>query len=247
MILRLSRAKLKYFKALEDKNTRVREGLFLAEGRKLVAEGLKEGWICRSLIGNEEETQSLANEFGIANADHYAASPSEIAQISTLKNPEPLLAAFEIREDSFNFEASQGLILDGISDPGNLGTLIRTADWFGISQILAGPGTADRFNAKVLRSSMGSVFRVNFASSANLLADLSQHGAKIWAANMEGYSPEIMKTEKRPFLLLGNESNGISQSLMQLPGIQRISIPSNGSAESLNLAVAGGILMYLKT
>ena len=137
------------------------------------------------------------------------------------------------------------LILDRMNDPGNLGTVLRTADWFGIQNIFCSQDTVDCYNPKVVQSSMGSVFRVNvhYLPLKELLTDLMKCKISVFAADMNGEKAHPSVFNKGG-LLLGSESHGIDPDLF-LSGVKKITIPKYGSAESLNVGVAGGILMWM--
>jgi TrmH family RNA methyltransferase len=138
------------------------------------------------------------------------------------------------------------LLLDAIQDPGNLGTIIRTADWFGIKNMVCGDGCVDCYNPKVIQSTMGSIFRVNM-----IYRDLSTFldqwpGIPVLAGSLEGSLLKETKQEKQAFLVIGNESRGISEGILQRATV-KVRIPGGGDTESLNASVATGILLYWLT
>ena len=242
---RLSRAKIKYLASLRLKKSREEAREFIAEGKKTVAEGLKEGWKCTTLVGDADSLEEMRQQYSQnLPQEMWIADEKEIQSISSLENPEPLLAVFQMKEEPIALPEGKILLLENIRDPGNLGTIIRTADWFGIKTIIASEGTVDCFNPKVLRSSMGSVFRVWVNYYPDFYGFISDHAGKILAAGMEGENSEILKTSAFPYLLMGNEARGLSDQVLKTKGITQITIPGSGNAESLNVSVATGILCY---
>lgn len=170
-------------------------------------------------------------------------SESALDQISGLQTPNKVLAI--AKQPAMVFtppEKGQWILaLDGIKDPGNMGTLIRIADWFGIHQIVASEDSVEVFNPKVIQSTMGSFARVNLAYTS-LEAYFKEAALPILGALLNGNSIYSQPTLKEGILVIGNESNGISESLLSFITIP-VSIPRVGGAESLNAAVAGGILL----
>jgi len=171
-----------------------------------------------------------------------------LGRLSLLQTPNKVMAIVEKKkeEQPLVYNGNSTLLLDGIQDPGNLGTIIRTADWFGIDQIVVSVDTAGWYNPKVIQSTMGSCFRVNLRSMD--LETLLQTNAKsknklpVYGALLKGKSMHEIKWEPANFILIGNESKGIRENLM--PFISHpISIPRSGEAESLNAAVATGIIL----
>ena len=129
-----------------------------------------------------------------------------------------------------------------MQDPGNLGTLIRTADWLGFRSIVCSKGSVDVLNPKVLRSSMGSIFRVSVYYRANLTADIEAAASRCWAADMDGQALQEVSFGAKDYIVLGNEANGLSPDLRTPSGLRRLHIPGKGGAESLNVAIAGAMI-----
>jgi len=165
-------------------------------------------------------------------------------KISSLSTPGPVLAIMQIPPVPV-ITAFPGitLLLDAIQDPGNLGTIIRNADWFGIRNIICGEGCADCYNSKVIQSTMGSIFRTNILYE-DLSLFLDGHpGIPVMAASLEGSMLKEVKKTNDVFLVIGNESRGIHQQILQRATV-KVRIPGGGETESLNAAVATGILLY---
>jgi TrmH family RNA methyltransferase len=154
------------------------------------------------------------------------------------------VAVFEKRKPVHKIETASRitLVLDTIQDPGNLGTIIRIADWFGIENLVCSIGCADMYNAKVVQSTMGSLGRVNVIYT-NLVEWLNENNKiKIYSASLEGKDVKAFGKLKEGILIIGNEANGVSDELMELVN-EKINIPRIGEAESLNAAVATGIIL----
>jgi TrmH family RNA methyltransferase len=233
---RVTKNELKSLKLLHSKKGRETEGLFLVEGPKMVKEALENREICI-----EKLLFSAPLEFGPipTHLPQFHVSPSEMERISTMKTPPSAVAVCRIP----SFKTPSGpriLCLDGIQDPGNLGSIIRIADWFGISGIVLSHECADAYNPKTVKSTMGSIFRVSLWYTA-LEEYLKTTTLPIYGAQLDGQSITNNFIPKDAILLIGSEGNGISKEL--LPYIHHaISIPRFGHAESLNAAIACGIL-----
>lgn len=240
----LSKSHAKYIQSLHHKKFRDIENCFIAEGGKVVLELLlSKAFRCREIFGTQQWLNS--NEALIRK---YFGGPLEVVQdhelekIAALTTPNQVLAIFEKSESkSVSPSGKISLVLDNIQDPGNLGTIIRIADWFGIKDIVCSTHTADVYNPKVVQSTMGSLGRVNVLY-AELLDWIQAHRPiKIYAAALNGKNvKEIKLTEG--LLIIGNEAKGISEELLQLAD-EKITIPKLGEAESLNAAVATGIIL----
>jgi len=238
----LSKSRLKYIQTLGQKKFRLQEGCFLAEGPKLVAELLAEKRAAvLEIFALEEWITSNESLIGATNCSKV--SEQELEKISQLNTPNLVVALVKQFGDAAP-DPVEGLILalDNIQDPGNLGTLIRIADWFGIKQIICSEGTADCYNPKVVQATMGSIARVAvfYTDLATWLS--AQASTGIYAAVLEGKDIRKMDPLKEGILLIGNESKGISPEILALAN-HRITIPQKGKAESLNAAVAAGIIL----
>jgi TrmH family RNA methyltransferase len=238
----ISRSQLKYIQSLGQKKYRDEEGAFVAEGPKLVKELIESK--------NTELTQIYAlNEWIEGNKDLIKSinittiDETELERISQLTTPNKVLAVvkkFEANEPGIKERIS--LVLDAIRDPGNLGTIIRIADWFGISQIICSTDCADMYNSKVVQATMGSIARVNVFYTDLPVWLKQRSGVRIYAAMLEGKDVTKMSTIKEGLIIIGNESMGIDKEVLQYSN-EKISIPRKGDAESLNAAVATGIIL----
>ena len=237
----VSRSQLKYIQSLGQKKYRDEEGVFVAEGPKLVKELIESHVELTQVYAlNEwiEENKDLLKSVNVT-----AINETELERTSQLKTPNKVIAIvkkFEVNEPRITERIS--LVLDTIRDPGNLGTIIRIADWFGISQIICSTDCADMYNSKVVQATMGSIARVNVFYT-DLPAWLKQRSdVRIYAAMLEGKDVTKMSTIKEGLIIIGNESTGIDKEVLQYSN-EKISIPRKGSAESLNAAVATGIIL----
>lgn len=235
----LSKNQIKLIKSLNKKKHRLEHGLFVTEGVKVIKEFLKSPFKLRALY-------SIADIFHIEEGESHIISEKDLQKISNLKTPQTALAVFEVPEPVQSSEESQiSLALDGIRDPGNLGTIIRMCDWFGIKQLICSQDTVDCFNPKVVQATMGSLTRVNILYT-DLEPYLSDSSSYTYGAYMTGTNVYTASLEtKNTIIVLGNEANGISSSVESHID-ERISIPSYGKtkgAESLNVAMAGAILI----
>lgn len=241
-----SKSHTKYIQSLHHKKFRDEFGLFIAEGPKLVEEFLHApGMVCREVFALSSWLQS--NEQLVAAKqvqEIFEVKDFELEKISALATPNQVLAVFEklFNEESPDISGKISLVLDTIQDPGNMGTIIRIADWFGVHTIFCAEGCADIYNPKVVQSTMGSLARVNilYGNPENWLN--SHDTIATYAAALTGTPLKAVGQIKEGILIIGNESRGISDRLLQMAG-KKIVIEKYGEAESLNAAVATGILL----
>lgn len=238
----ISNQKIKWIKSLHLKKNREKENLYLVEGEKIVNELIQNFpelirlIVCKGSFAEKSlELKAIRKEFV------FQANTEEMERISTLNTASTVLAVVEKFQTKAIDASKSLLLLDGIQDPGNLGTIIRTADWFGIDQILCSPTTVDLYNSKTLQATMGSFLRVNLQYE-DLKPFLIENQEKVYAALMDGIPYQQISKENVEIILLGNEGNGISQALIPLLKNQ-ITIKGKGKAESLNVGVACGILL----
>ncbi len=231
------KSQLKYIKSLQQKKYRVQHNRFVAEGLKTVMELLQAGWKTELLLATED---SIIEDLG---PGVELISERQMSQISSFKSPSPVLGVFEI-PTSGEIDFSDWIVaLDKVRDPGNLGTIIRLCDWYGIPHLVCSTDTVDAFNPKVLQATMGSIARVNIHYN-ELTAFLESAAVTVYGAFMDGNSVYEARLPKAGILVMGNEANGISGEVGKLIN-DRISIPQYGtsSAESLNVATATAILL----
>ena len=242
----LSKTHTKYIQSLLHKKFRDEMGLFIAEGPKVVMDLLNSRkFICKEILALEEwinehhKLLDAGNDIAVTEVKDF-----ELKKISSLATAHSVLAVFEKRKPKPGIETAGKitLALDTIQDPGNLGTIIRIADWFGIVDIVCSIGCADMYNAKVVQSTMGSLGRVNVVYT-DLVEWLKENKKiKIYSASLEGKEVKAVGKLKEGILIIGNEANGVSDEVMDLVN-EKITIPKIGDAESLNAAVAAGIIL----
>ena len=240
-----SKSHTKYIQSLQHKKSRGEEGVFIAEGPKLVPELLREDkFICKQIFATAEWIKANNNLLKNNAGEIISVKDFELEKLSSLTTANEVLAVFEQRVSfpNFSVKGKITLILDGIQDPGNFGTIIRIADWFGVENIVCSENCADMYNSKVVQSTMGSIGRVNLIYT-NLVEWLNNNKTvAIYAAALQGKSLAEISSVKECILIIGNESKGISEALMQM-ATDKITISKKGSAESLNAAVATGIIL----
>ena len=235
----LSKNQVKLISSLHQKKYRNKHGLFIAEGVKIVNEFLQADINCHLLIATDE--------FQIAdqNATVIRVSEAELKKLSHLKTPNKVLGVFKIPDQKPLKKEGLIVALDGINDPGNLGTIIRLCDWFGIEQLVCSANTVDCYNAKVVQATMGSLARVQ-VSYADLSELLSDAEIPVYGAVLDGADIHEEKLVDTGILVLGSEANGLSVEVDQLIS-RRITIPRFGDSqdiESLNVATATAILLH---
>jgi TrmH family RNA methyltransferase len=243
-MLPLSKAQIAHIIALRDRKTRYELRQFVIEGDKLIEEASAEGFDIRQLVIRKEHLCPLHNTM------FYEIDKMIFRKISTLENPEGSLAVISFNSQKpFCIPAPEtltcgGFVLDAVQDPGNLGTILRIADWFGLGAVVLGPGCVDPLNPKTLRASMGAIFRVPIYTTPDLPAWLAQQPNRLFLADMRGKPLGTTTLSVTDWIILGNEANGVSEALRALPTLQPITIPRTGGAESLNVSVAAGILAW---
>lgn len=229
---------IKVLQSLDKKKFRQKYNLFLVEGNKTIRELKNSAYEVENLYSINDELSSLFPE------KITPISPQELKKISFLQHPKDSVAVCKIPEPILDENCPFNIILDGIQDPGNLGTIIRLADWFGIEQIICSEDTADYLNPKAIQASMGSFTRVNILYT-NLLEFLSNSSNTNLGTDMDGESIYTMEKPERINLILGNEGNGIRQETENLLD-KKITIPrfgKNKATESLNVSMAAGIIL----
>jgi len=235
--------KAKLIKSLHEKKHRNETGLFLVEGEKNVTELLVSDFIIDSLLVTktffEENNKLIENK----NITCDMVDQNEIEKVSTLESNNAALAVVKQKEN-VSFEISKNdlvIVLDDVRDPGNLGTIIRIADWYGIKNIIASETTADFYNSKVISATKGSFMRVKVFYT-DLSSFLSKTKLPVFGAFLEGENVHTVKFPKEGILLMGNESRGISENIEKYVS-KKITIPSFGKAESLNVAIATAVIL----
>lgn len=244
----LSKAKIKLLQTLQQKKHRSKENLFLVEGEKMIGEVLnQELFNLHSIYATEDwigrNNTIYSQNKGIITIVNY----NELKKISFLKTPNLVIAVLEMPNYTplaHKIQTSLNLVLENIQDPGNMGTILRIADWFGIPHIFCSKGCVDIYNPKVIQASMGSFLRVKvqYTKLETLLKE--HHTLPVYGAVLGGQNVYKTPLQAPAFLLIGNEGKGLSQQIKPFLS-HKITIPKFGHAESLNAGVATGILCAL--
>jgi RNA methyltransferase, TrmH family len=235
----LSKAKIKFIKSLQLKKYRKQEQCFVVQGAKSVHELLASDFEVQLVLGTNDFLDKAQIGPG---TEVVAVSEKELEGLSEFQTNDAALAVARMKDDKAPIvgDAEFTLVLDDIRDPGNLGTIIRTADWFGITKIIASDETADFYNPKVISATMGSFVRVEVFYT-DLSAYLSTIALPVYGAYLNGQDVHTVSFGKGGIIVIGNESRGISNAI-EKHITQKITIPQYGRAESLNAAIATAII-----
>lgn len=240
----LSKNKIKYIHSLELKKNRKKEGVFVAEGHKLVGDLLPH-FHCRLILA----TNTWLKEHHDIQADEIIEiTPEELVKASLLKTPQEVLAIFEQPQYDYTTDVIKNslcLALDDIQDPGNLGTIIRLADWFGIEHIFCSQGTVDVYNSKVIQATMGALARVkvHYCNLPELISSLKD--VPVYGTFLDGENIYNKPLSENGLIIMGNEGNGVSKEVSQLIN-NKLYIPNyptgRATSESLNVAIATAVV-----
>ena len=238
----ITKTQVKYIQSLRHKKFRDAEGVFVVEGPKLTGELIAASNMRpRQVYALPEWIERLPP--GAAKETVTAVGQSELERLSALPTPNQVVAVFEkpVFGDQ-DYGTGIHLVLDSIQDPGNLGTMVRLADWFGVRSMVCTPDSADVYGPKAVQSTMGSIGRVPVWYGDPLVALRQGRGQPIYAAVLEGENLYRMGRLDRGFIVVGNESKGVGSVLLEA-ATRLVTVPRIGQAESLNAAVAAGIIL----
>ncbi|WP_293953601.1 MULTISPECIES: RNA methyltransferase [unclassified Sphingobacterium] len=234
----LSKAQISLITSLQNKKFRKQHGLFIVEGIKSVMEFISSRYQVESIFYTGDASTKVGKISH--NIKCHELTETEFQKISALKSPQGILALVKLPSQqtivSDNLKNKFSLVLDDVQDPGNLGTIIRTAEWFGIEHIICSIGTVDAYNPKVVQATMGSLARLQIYYT-DLAEFIQSSNLKVYGALLHGQSIYQTQWTDEGLIVMGNEGNGISEELTALID-QAITIPRIGQAESLNVAVA---------
>ncbi len=237
----ISKSQISFITSLQQKKIRKEHGLFIVEGLKSISEFINSDYITDTIFYSENVVPKLGKLS--QNIKLFEISPQELAKISALSTPQQILALIKIPEHRVltteMLKGSFTLVLDGIQDPGNLGTIIRTADWFGMKNVVCSEDTVDVYNSKVVQATMGSLARVK-VSYTDLDKFLRNSSVPVFGALLDGKSIYSTDFGTEGLIILGNEGNGIRPDIVDKI-TQAVTIPSFGKAESLNVAISASI------
>ena len=239
----LKNTKIVSWRSLKDKKGREEQHAFLVEGVRMVREALSSSFTVQALLLREDYVPDFSLPCDIPSF----MLPAHVFQsVCDTRTPQGIAAVLEMK-DHQAVSGARLIALDNVQDPGNVGTIIRTADAAGFDGVLLSPDCADLFSPKVLRSTMGSVFRLGFSFPSSLpdaLSEFKMEGYSVLSSQLDGESFfDRAGVSSRFVLVVGNEGNGVSDPVKAL-ATHRLCLPMRGGAESLNVAVAAGIMMY---
>jgi len=240
----LTKSKTTAFRNLKRSKFRKQDGLFLLEGLRLCEEAFNADLEITACV-TEKGFDALSIPTGIT---HFQATRTQIEQISDSQTPQGIICIAKTPTPTDLPEPAIGeivLALDGLSDPGNLGAILRSALWFGLKHILLGPGCVDPFSPKVVRSSMGAIAHLNIQHTKNLLPDIETwkgNGGDAAALHMIGETLKNYQPERGLLLVLGSEAHGVDPQILNI--CTPLSIKRTGAGESLNAAMAASIALY---
>lgn len=251
----ISKSRLRLYRSLHHPKGRREQGLFLVEGPELIREALQEGWpldevvLTSTLRQNRGDARKLIPLLELANVPHHFCSQSEMSRMADAMTPQGAIALgkYPVVLPEGGEVPEVLLVAECVSDPGNLGAMLRSADWFGVSKLILGEGSADPFGPKVVRSSAGAIFRVRIEVVSNLgdhLKRESNRKRRLFAAVKSGkLLPKDLPKQGLRGLVIGHEKRGLSRQIVEQCSAT-VRIGGHGRTESLNLAVAAGILLY---
>ena len=233
----VTKSELKYIQSLSDKKVRLETGCFIAEGVKLVGEMIAAGYPLKAVYALDSW------ESPDATLEVTRIEAFELEKMSMLQTPNQVLAVAMMppKKETLDLAGPLTIVLDGIQDPGNMGTIIRTADWFGITQIVASEDTVDVYNPKVIGATMGSFMRVS-VTYKNLADWMPTIKLPVYGALLEGENVFTIKTPQKGLLVIGSEGKGIRENILDFI-THPVTIPKTGDAESLNAGIAAGIIV----
>lgn len=242
---------IKQIRKLKDKKYRDEMGLYVVEGIKTVNEAIAEEADIQTIVicddSNEQDELKQKMLYEVAKYNIIYVSQKVFEFISEVMHPQGILAVIKKKkESSINYKADLIVFLDNIQDPGNLGTIIRTVDSIGLTQIILSKGTVDSYSPKVVRSTMSGIFRVEAVEvedKIQAIKEMKKHGFKVVATSLETSKSIYDISYNKTVVVIGNEANGVSKEVLDLAD-EKIKIPMLGKTESLNASVATGIVLY---
>lgn len=243
---------IKDIRKLKEKKYRNLDGKYIIEGIKIIEEAIQEKAnidtivICEDCVRNGEIEAKLLYE--IAKYNCIYVTEKIYNMITDTQTPQGILAVINKQEKdrNINFEEDLIVVLDGIQDPGNLGTILRTIDSVGLTQVIVSKNTTDAYNPKVVRSTMGAIFRINIIEAENLvqtIKEIKKHKFKVLVTSLETQDNFYDVTLNKNVIVIGNEANGVSKEVLEIADT-KVKIPMLGKTESLNASVATGVMLY---
>ena len=243
---------IKHIRKLKDKKERDISNEYVIEGIKLIQEAIQENVNIKQIIicDDCDKTESIPKDlmYEIAKYDCVYVTKKIFKYISEVQEPQGILAVIEKNNLNKEIDYNQDIIvaLDDVQDPGNIGTILRTVDSIGLTQILVSKGTADSYNPKVVRSTMGAIFRIKIIECEDLeknLKEIKKHKFKVVVTSLQTDNSIYEIDYNRKVIVIGNEAKGVEQRIQQIAD-EKVKIPMLGKTESLNASVATGIVLY---
>lgn len=243
---------IKHIRKLKDKKYRDESNEYVVEGVKLVEEAVKENAKIKQIIVCEDTTRTYEIPthimLEIAKYECISVSDKIFNIITQVTSPQGIMAIIEKNAQNAKIDYTQDIIvvLDDVQDPGNLGTILRTVDSIGLNQIIVSKGTADAFNSKVVRSTMGAIFRIKIIEVENLaqvIKEMRKHHFKLMVTSLQTKNSIYDIDFNKKIIVIGNEANGVSKEIQDMAD-EKAKIPMLGRTESLNASVAAGVVMY---
>jgi RNA methyltransferase, TrmH family len=243
----LTKNKIRFIQSLDNKKDRTESGCFVAEGEKIVSELIDAGFTIEQLYGTQDWVGQYAQNI---KTNIEIISKEDLKKISFLKTPNEVLCVASIPKHRLNLSEGNNklsLLLDTVQDPGNMGTIIRIADWYGIEDIICTPESADAYNPKVVQATMGAICRVkvHYADFKSLMPEIQKLGIPILGTSLEGDNIYETELPLNGFIVMGNESKGVNAEWMKYT-TSKLFIPNfpegKKRSESLNVAVATAIV-----
>lgn len=243
---------IKHIRKLKDKKYRDESNEYVVEGVKLVEEAVKENAKIKQIIVCEDTTRTYEIPthimLEIAKYECISVSDKIFNIITQVTNPQGIMAIIEKNAQNAKIDYTQDIIvvLDDVQDPGNLGTILRTVDSIGLNQIIVSKGTADAFNSKVVRSTMGAIFRIKIIEVENLaqaIKEMRKHHFKLMVTSLQTKNSIYDIDFYKKIIVIGNEANGVPKEIQDMAD-EKAKIPMLGRTESLNASVAAGVVMY---
>jgi len=242
----MTQDEIKYFSSLLRKKYRTIEKKYLVEGKKIVEEGINSKYFCEKIFVSQKFYANSRSKKLFKNKDFEVINRSELLRLTDTVNPQGIIGVFRIHEiKKIEYIKSNIIVfLENISDPGNLGTIIRICDWFGIDTILSSDNTVDAYNPKVIRSSMGSIFHLDIIDDFKVdsLDILKNKGYKLVCSDLRGDNLYDFKIQDKIIVAFSNEATGPSEELLNKSDY-KVTIPKIGKAESLNVASASAVIL----
>lgn len=243
---------IKHVRKLKDKKYRDEYNEYVVEGIKIVEEAVKENVKIKQIIICNDTTKTYEIPthimLEIAKYECIYVTDKIFNLITQVTNPQGIMSIIEKNSEKNQIDYTQDiiLVLDDVQDPGNLGTILRTADSIGLNQIVVSKGTADAFNSKVVRSTMGAIFRIKIIETQDLIRtikEMKKHHFKLMVTSLQTENSIYDINFNKKIIVIGNEANGVSKEIQDMAD-EKAKIPMFGRTESLNASVAAGIVMY---